>query len=300
MNKSGKILLETVLSIVSCYSSIQALTQQYWTCWLLLAISAVVLGLSFFWLRKEINTERSVLFIVASVVMIISSVLQLRMISQDKKRSESWKSYTQSKYFYTGGRYIVEDVPTDGPSAMDVARQSLNADDFITAKEYAEKAKSYGVPEAYQMLTFINYYGLGVNPDYRIAFRLGLEQMKLAKVTNAEELYEAAISSGYSPTSTELADYERLLEDNRYLIEVEEEIACAAEVSRKKIKSVLNSHHKRLVELSESGSIEAVFMLYMECVEEKWSNPQRGEAISGKTREYAERLAAADFLPTDP
>ena len=300
MNRIGKVLLETVMALVSCYSTIQALTQERWTCFAMMVISAILLGLALYWIKNRNNYERSALFIISAGVMFFFSFVQLQKISREEERSRIWKSYVQSNFIYTEGRYIVKEEPTDGPSAMEVARNSFIINDFETAREYAIRAKNDGVLAAYEMLTGIYFQGLGVSRDYRQAFHLLLEGMKMAKMEDAEDAFEAILSSGYSPTIGERSVFDRRLKDNHFLAQVEKEIEHASEVSRKKIKSVLNSHHKRLVELSESGSIEAVFMLYMECVEEKWSNPQRGEAISGKTREYAERLAAADFLPTDP
>ena len=304
MNKEashiGKTLWGTFLAIVSCVSSLRALTQERWLCWSMIAISAALLGLSIYWLTKKEQMDRAKLFVVCSLIMIIGSVSKLCAIGKTEERVRQWQSFVDTRYKFTGGYYQVDTPPSDGPSQMDVAWSSYRAKDYKTAREYAEKALGQGVGEAASLLIDIYYYGLGVEPDLHQSVKYLLTGMEASFVDWSDDFIVLLEDSGYVFTERERMLLEKRQEDNDFLLKVVKEIEAAFHSPRKDISKILKKYHSRMEDMSFSGSATATFFLYMESIEEQW---QRGTWTSEsfeRCRKYCDILMSADCLPTDP
>ncbi len=299
-NKFLSVVFKMALAVVSCHSSLTALTQEKETCWFLIGLSVIVVGVAVYLLHKKLKKDLAILFLVCSAVVVTFSTVRLINLTKAQERNEVWKTFVNENYVLTKGRYLVENEPEDGPSKMEVAANSFSTRDYITAKEYALKASGDGVVYASQMLIYIYYYGYGTSPDYHEAFKHLINAMKLVPVLDAEELVAGMESKGLSLTARDHMEYEKYLAENKYLRELGDKLIEASEVSRNEARRILKTHHDHLRELASAGSTQAVLFLYMECIEDERVNPKQAKEFNDRKKEYADILYHADFLPTDP
>ena len=299
-NKVLKTLWGIFLAVLSCVSSLRALTQEKWLCWAMIGISVALLGLGIYWLSKKKNTDRAKLFIACSLIMIPGSAYKLNQIVKTEERAELWQSFVETKYVSNGGYYRVENAPTDGPSQMDVARKSFIAGDYKTAKEYAEKALGKGVCDAAPMLMDMYYYGLGVAPDMNQVVQYMLEGMQVFYLEEPELFLAQLEKENYVFSERDRMILDKRLRDNDYIRQVVDEMRNAALVSRMEVRRVLKSHHDRNDDMSSSGSIMATIFLYIESIEDQWQGGKQPEAFYERLWKYTDMMMSADCLPTDP
>lgn len=305
MNTTANKILKTIwgifLAVLSCVSSLRALTQEKWLCWAMIGISVALLGLGIYWLSKKKNTDRAKLFIACSLIMIPGSAYKLNQIVKTEERAEQWKSFVDTRYVYNGGYYRVVNPPTDGPSQMDVARKSFIAGDYKTAREYAEKALGQGVCEAATMLIDMYYYGLGVAPDmHEVVKYLSMGMQSYIIDYSIDSVLVQLEKKNYVITERERMLLDKRRRDNDYLLQTIDDMRDAAMSSRKELRQVLKSHHIRNEELALSGSITATQLLYMECIEDQWQGGKKPEDFYEQLWKYSDMMMLADGLPTDP